>query len=199
MPKIDNVKIYGLNESIKRAKFPMAIDTDKLNEELTPGIKSCANCKIGEGHDNFLVGIIVQFDLTFSNKAWVEMQRYHHIDIISSQSSIHRLMKFDIEHQCNPYVDKRIVAILKDYIDTYNNMIAHKNSFTNEEIQAAKVKALYNIPSGFELTAGMTTNYRQLKTIYHQRRNHILPDWQMFCDWCETLPMFKELCIPESK
>ena len=52
---------------------------------------------------------------------------------------------------------------------------------------------LYNIPSGFELTAAMTTNYRQLKTIYQQRRNHALPDWQMFCDWIETLPHFLEL------
>jgi hypothetical protein len=34
----------------------------------------------------------------------------------------------------------------------------------------------------------MTTNYRQLKTIYKQRRTHTLPEWQAFCDWIETLP-----------
>lgn len=28
----------------------------------------------------------------------------------------------------------------------------------------------------------------QLRQIYHQRRNHELPDWQEFCDWIETLP-----------
>ena len=38
------------------------------------------------------------------------------------------------------------------------------------------------------LTASMTTNYRQLKTIYAQRRHHRLPEWQAFCDWIETLP-----------
>ena len=37
-------------------------------------------------------------------------------------------------------------------------------------------------------------SYLQLKTIYFQRRNHKLKeDWVTFCDWCETLPMFKEL------
>jgi hypothetical protein len=34
----------------------------------------------------------------------------------------------------------------------------------------------------------MTTNYRQLKTIYHQRKNHRLPEWLDFCDWVRGLP-----------
>jgi hypothetical protein len=59
------------------------------------------------------------------------------------------------------------------------------------------LKVLYNIPSGFQLTARMTTNYRQLKTIYHQRRTHRLPEWRRFCKWIEALPMFKELCLNE--
>ena len=47
---------------------------------------------------------------------------------------------------------------------------------------------LYNVPVGFRLTARMTTNYRQLKTIYQQRRTHRLPEWQYFCEWIERLP-----------
>jgi hypothetical protein len=43
----------------------------------------------------------------------------------------------------------------------------------------------------------MTTNYQQLKTIYQQRRNHRLPEWQTFCDWCETLPSFLYLTQQE--
>jgi hypothetical protein len=45
----------------------------------------------------------------------------------------------------------------------------------------------------------MTTNYQQLKTIYQQRRNHRLPEWQVFCDWVETLPLFMELCFKDNK
>lgn len=41
----------------------------------------------------------------------------------------------------------------------------------------------------------MTTNYRQLKTIYFQRKDHKLDEWHKFCDWCESLPLFKELCL----
>ena len=50
------------------------------------------------------------------------------------------------------------------------------------------------MPSGLELTARMTTNYRQLKTIYAQRKNHRLPEWRRFCEWIEDLPM-SELII----
>jgi hypothetical protein len=34
----------------------------------------------------------------------------------------------------------------------------------------------------------MTTNYRQLKTIYQQRKAHRLPEWVSFCEWIESLP-----------
>jgi hypothetical protein len=50
------------------------------------------------------------------------------------------------------------------------------------------LRLLYNIPVCFKLTAGMTTNYQQLKTIYQQRKTHRLPEWKAFCKWIETLP-----------
>ena len=57
------------------------------------------------------------------------------------------------------------------------------------------LRVLYNIPTGFRLTARMTTNYRQLKTIYYQRKKHRLPEWREFCEWIETLPKFRELIL----
>lgn len=200
MPNISNVAVYGLHESIRTAKYPKAVNLDSLNTELTKGIKACANCDTGEGHDNFLKGIIVQFDLTFSNKAWVEAERYHFLDFVSSQSTMHKITKFNLQEQCNHYVDKRIIDIVQNKIHEYNHLMtydmSHEKSLERKnQLDNLYLEILYNVPSGFELTAGMTTNYQQLKTIYQQRRHHRLPDWQMFCDWCETLPMFKELCI----
>ena len=46
-----------------------------------------------------------------------------------------------------------------------------------------------NLPMGFELWMGVSINYLQLKTIYHQRKHHKLYDWKEFCNWIETLPM----------
>lgn len=204
MPEINNVNVYGLENSIRAAKYPKSVNLESLDTTLTKGIKACANCKTGEGHDNFLKGIVVQFDLTFSNKAWVELQRYHFIDFVSSQSTMHKITKFDIKQQCNRYVDRRIIDIVQSKIDEYNrlNELNETNGFSKERqdiMNELYLEILYNVPSGFQITAAMTTNYQQLKTIYQQRRHHRLPDWQMFCDWCETLPMFKELCIDRNK
>ncbi len=201
MPKITNIKVYGLERAIRTAKYPKAVDIDKLNSGLTPSIHACLSCPTGKGHDNALKGIIVQFDLTFSNKAWVEAERYHFLDFISSQSTMHKLNKFKIADQCNVYVDQRIIDILQEKVDEYNALLERKNTgeenINLDELKIARLKMLYNVPSGFELTAGMTTNYQQLKTIYQQRRTHALPDWQMFCDWVETLPRFLELTQKE--
>ena len=197
MPSVSNVRVYGLDEAIRAAKYPKEVELDGLTAELTKGIKACLNCPTGEGHDNALNGIIVQFDLTFSQKAWVELQRYHFIDFVSSCSTMHKLQNMNPRQQCNRYVDPRTIDVLQEKIDEYNRLLKAKKeqgfAIADEELKRARLEMLYNIPSGFELTAAMTTNYRQLKTIYQQRRNHALPDWQMFCDFCETLPRFLEL------
>lgn len=179
---VSNARVYGLDESIKRAKFPMAINPDSLSTVLTNGIKSLAQSSKGEGHDQWLTGVIVQFNLTFSNKAWVEAERYHFLDFVSSQSTMHRITKFDLDNAYNEYVDERIIEIMKEKVESYNGC-------TDEEERKKKyLEVLYSNPAGFRLTAGMTTNYRQLKTIYAQRKNHRLPEWQSFCEWIETLP-----------
>lgn len=203
---VNNVEVYGLKDSIKRAKYPKSVDIETLNNELTPGIKNLGNAKRGSGHDNFLKGIVVQFDLTFTIKAWTEGERYHWFDIISSQSTIHKITKFDLDKAYIRYVDPRIIAIMKEKVAEYNQLQAYykeeKNNMSEAEAQKVYteligkyLEILYSNPTGFKLTAGMTTNYQQLKTIYYQRENHILPEWREFCAWIETLPMFKELCL----
>ena len=198
---VNNVKVYGLEESIKRAKYPMSTDISNLNSELTKGIKALSNSGRGEGHDQWLTGIVVQFDLTFTVKAWTEAERYHFLDFVSSQSTMHRITKFNLDEAYNEYVDPRIVEIMKEKVAEYNalgtyDMLDVKLHQDMDELKKKKyLEILYSNPCGFKLTAGMTTNYRQLKTIYHQRKNHRLPEWREFCTWIETLPMFKELCL----
>ena len=196
MPNVSNVRVYGLDEAIRAAKYPKAVELDGLTAELTKGIKACLKCPTGEGHDNALNGIIVQFDLTFSQKAWVELQRYHFIDFVSSCSTMHKLQNMNPRQQCNRYVDPRSIDVLNEKIAEYNRRLNVRKegiAVADETLKEARLEMLYNIPSGFELTDAMTTNYRQLKTIYQQRRYHALPDWQMFCDFIETLPLFLEL------
>lgn len=196
MPSVSNVRVYGLDEAIRAAKYPKAVELDGLTADLTEGIKACSTCPTGTGHDNFLKGIIVQFDLTISEKAWPEAQRYHWLDFVSSCSTMHKLQNMDVKKQCNRYVDPRCIDVLNEKIDEYNRLIKAKHdgyAVPYADIKEARLSMLYNIPSGFELTARMTTNYLQLKTTYQQRKNHALPDWTCVTDWIATLPRFLEL------
>lgn len=199
---ISNVKVYGLEESIKRAKYPMSTDVGKLNSDLTPGIASLARSERGAGHDQWLTGVIVQFDLTFTVKAWTEAQRYHFLDFVSSQSTMHRITRFNLDNQYIKYVDRQIVDIMRRKIKTYNDYCEQtKDEDPNISDKMKKnmyLEILYSNPCGFQLTAGMTTNYRQLKTIYAQRKNHRLPEWRAFCEWIKTLPN-SELITCETK
>lgn len=178
MAKIEKVHVFGIDSSFRASKFPMKADTADANDDYTEVIENLANTPIGSGHDNFLNGIIVQFDLSFSLKGWAQMQRYHFMDFVSSQSTMHCISRFGIDEMCNDYVDPKILERFHELQEEY---LADKSE---ENFR----KLIYNIPSGFELTARMTTNYRQLKTIYAQRKHHRLPDWKVFCKWIETLP-----------
>ena len=86
---------------------------------------------------------------------------------------------------------------MKEKTKEYNDLQADiralreqgKDVGTLSSVAAEKyLEILYSNPAGFKLTARMTTNYRQLKTIYAQRRTHRLPEWRAFCEWIETLP-----------
>lgn len=183
---VKNIVVYGLGESIRRAKYPMSTMVAATSSEMTPGIEKLAKSPKGCGHDQWLTGVVVQFDLTFSNKAWVEMERYHFVDFISSQSTMHRITRFNLDAQYNQYVDPEIVQIMKDKVEAYNQ---YASDLEPEQAAEWYLEILYSNPAGFMLTAGMTTNYRQLKTIYAQRKDHRLPEWREFCRFIETLPM----------
>ena len=185
---ISNVQVYGLEESIKRSKYPMSTDTHACTTEPTKTTYSLGRASVGSGHDNWLNGVIVQFDLTFTNKAWVEAERYHFLDFVSSQSTMHRITKFNLDKAYIEYTDPRMIEIMQQLVDQYNADPTPDNY----------LKVLYSNPAGFKITAGMTTNYRQLKTIYYQRKNHRLPEWRVFTECIESLPSFKELILNEN-
>ena len=180
---VTNAKVYDMESSIKASKYPMVIDTEAMTGDIVERTRRLGSSRKGEGHDQFLTGIIVNFDLTFSNKGWVELERYRFMNFVSSQSTMHRITRFEFDVQCNEYVHEGVREILKGLIEEYN---ANPSPEKYLEI-------LNSNPAGFQLTARLTTNYRQLKTIYAQRKNHRLPEWRTFCQWIEELPYFKEL------
>ena len=205
---VSNVDIYDLEKSILASGYPMRtiIPDRDITEKDLARCKNLVNAtKTGNGaHAQFMTGIRVNFDLTFSNKAWVEAERYRFLEFVSSQSTMHRITKFDLDNQYNEYVDPRIIGIMKSKVQEYNKVMELRDSYDKDDqrredltewLKNAYLEILYSNPAGFTLTARMTTNYRCLRNIYMQRKDHRLPEWRAFCKWIETLPYAQELLI----
>ena len=188
--KIENTQVYGIERAIKASGNPMRtkIQTGELTEKDYKRAFKLGGSAAGEGHDNFLKGILVQLDVTAPLYWWKQAQRYHWFDYISSQSTMHCLLKFDVKSQCVDETDPRVIEIVEELIDEYNKLAED-----DPNRKAAWRKIVASLPCGFCLGATMTTNYQQLKTMYRQRKTHKLIEWRIFCEWCDKLPYFKEL------
>lgn len=175
--RITNLQVYDMNNSIRASGYPMKalLDFDAQHRYIDDldwkRAVSLASRESSEGHDNFLSGIIVSFDLTCTIKMWTEFERYHFAQIVSSQSTMHRLSKMQFDIAFTPYTDPQIIKRLEELQKRYND----------EPNEINLLNLLYSCPVGLELTARVTTNYRQLKTILKQRHNHKLPEWRDFC------------------
>ena len=209
---VSNIRIYDLDECFHTSGYPMRTSTEweeTRESELKRGVNLSQAADWQGAHDQFLTGIRVSFDLTFTNKAWVEAERYRFLEFVSSQSTMHRITKFDLRNQYNEYVDPRIIEVMEEKVAQHNKLLAElAQTPTDDEYNRERLKnlitqkyleILYSNPAGFMLTARLTTNYRCLKNIWRQRRNHRLPEWRAFCKWIETLPYAKELICYEEK
>lgn len=210
--QVSNAYVYDLDESLHASGYPMRTSTnwDETEESVMKRGVGLSHAADWQGaHDQYLTGIRVSFDLTFSNKAWVEAERYRFLEFVSSQSTMHRITKFDLRNQYNEYVDPRIIEIMEEKVAQYNTLqtllesTPKEDTYNRERLKSLAVhkylEILYSNPAGFCLTARLTTNYRCLKNIWRQRRNHRLPEWREFCKWIETLPYAKELICYEKE
>lgn len=81
--KIGAARVYDLDESIAASKYPMSVNPDPKNDELTATAVKLAQCEPCTGHDNWLCGVRVAFDISLTSKALIEAERYHYLDIVS--------------------------------------------------------------------------------------------------------------------
>lgn len=203
--KIYNTQVYGIAETIIRSGYPMSKEPVSefdfsegvylINEQIKNGLiyevpvfkrlASLAKCEPNSGHDCALKGIRVQTDILATGYWWQQFQRYHHADIISSQSKVHRILYFDVDNIVTSNVKPQAIQALKDAITEYKD----NNSLGLEYV-------LDNVPGGLLLSAGVDLNYLQLKTMHKQRKHHKLSMWNSVFDlWVRSLPFADKLII----
>lgn len=190
---IENAYVYGLERAVKASGNPMRTKLDVSEPENKDFLRAqrLGATRNGLGHDNYLKGITVHLDVTAPLFWWKEAQRYHWFDFVSSQSTMHCLLKFDVSERCVEDTDPVVIQRIKELVAEYREIPEDGEHTVEQKAKWRKIVA--SLPSGFCLAATMVTNYQQLKTMYIQRRHHKLREWHVFCDWCETLPRFLEL------
>ena len=198
MVEITNVDVYDLERSVIACRNamrtepvqPLFIDPfgkpvyePKEWNESFKRAKLLAKSPSNSGHPNFLTGIRVSFDIIYPNYFSPELQRYHWIDIVTSSSKMHRLGEIVKKDSFNKYVTPEVIAIVQDLA----------NKFLENPTYENRIKLLSNCPLGIELFMRVSTNYMQLRNIYHQRKSHrLVEDWGAFCKMIQGLPFFDE-------
>ena len=199
MLEISNVKVYDLRDSIIASGNAMRIEpVPYSDEEFEKGLKRMKRLVHSSlstdvhCHDNALTGIRVSFDVKYPQYWSLEFQRYHFADIVTSSSKMHRLCKMNIANACNKYVSNETIEQMEKLVDRYNYAV--EKDAEEGVIYENFMKMISNCPMGLELFMRVSTNYKQLQTIYNQRKNHRLKeDWGAFCKMIEELPYFEEL------
>jgi len=212
MLEIKNTKVYDLRESVIACRNAMRLEMPEYtDEEFEKGLvrakKLVQASKNGivKCHDNFMTGIRVSFDMKYTQYITKQFQRYHWFDYVSSSSLMHRITKMDFEKCCNKYVTQESIDQMKRLIAEYNDIANEPvldgyHEDHTQRLYVAWMKILSNCPMGTELFVHVSTNYKQLQTIYFQRKGHKLKeDWGKFEKWVEGLPYAHELIIGDAE
>ena len=212
MLEIKNTRVYDLKESIIACRNAMRLEMPEYtDEEFEKGLErakklvQASKNGVVKCHDNFMTGIRVSFDMKYTQYITKQFQRYHWFDYVSSSSLMHRITKMDFEKCCNKYVTQESIDQMKRLIAEYND-IANElvldgyHDDHSQRLYVAWMKILSNCPMGTELFVHVSTNYKQLQTIYFQRKGHKLKeDWGEFLEWIKSLPYAHELIIGDAE
>lgn len=188
MLEIKNVKVYDLHECVIACRNSMRTALPEYcSKEFYESLKRARKlAPKGGGHNNFLCGIRVSFDLIYPNYISPELQRYHFFDIVNSASKMHKITEMDFGMCCNKYVSQESIRQMERLKEQYKKDPTYENFML----------LLSNCPQGIELFMRCSTNYLQLRTIYHQRKHHKLKeDWGAFCTFIENLPYAEDLIL----
>lgn len=188
--------LYGKDKIIQWSK----LSKEKLElrgDTIVKAVKhfkraiNLGNAKPSSGHDAYQKGIMIAVNIEADQSFWLQWERYHHQDTVSSMSTMHCLTKFDLyDGLFSEYTDKRSIDILNEKITEYNANPTQDNFH----------RVIHNCPEGIELCRRVDSNYLQFKTMYNQREFHKMYSWSKdFIRLCDEIPYFKDLCLSKKE
>ena len=119
------------------------------------------------GHNKFLEMITVWLDIDAPRFYWSEFDTYRCGITKLSESTIHTVTK---RHLTVDDFEAGVIDL--DYLAKINSVIDTGSMYLVKQM----------LPESFLQRRIICTNYKSLKNMYFQRRNHRLPEWHIFCD-----------------
>ena len=179
--------------------------------------------KAGSDHAKYLRMINVTMDVTAPMYWWKEFDTYKVGTVANSCSTMHKIhdKEFtldDFSHEHLTYYEED-GELCRDWLGDLECTIDDLNFARKKFLECAEAlkynafetwsdglackeaqkqywwQMIQLLPSSYNQKRTVQLNYQVLKQMYFARRNHKLDEWHTLCEWMETLPYFKEICI----
>lgn len=152
----------------------------------------------GSEHRKFMRDIHMQVCLRAPRYVWTEIDTYKVGSTRNSSSTMHLITKRLLTLDDFSFEDSVLAPEeIKAEIDRVNSYIIRYNEEKDRKMKKRLFLTIKKIlPESFMQLSLLDTNYEVLYRMYHQRRNHRLPEWsgyEGFCRYIEGLPYMEEL------
>lgn len=154
--------------------------------------------KAGSDHRKFLRQIFVSVDITAPRFWWAEYDTYKIGTVANSTSTMHKIhsKEFIKDDFSIETCDGSAELIMAELIDELNRLRNRFNETKNKKLWRQMIEML---PASYNQLRTCTLNYEVLLNQYHARKHHKLDEWHTYCDWIESLPYFKEMCLKDDE
>lgn len=182
------LKSYNKADSfwpIKEENFIIGPNDYKLAKSLWKG---------GTEHRKWMRQVIVWVEITAPRYWWSEFDTYKIGTSANSESTMHTILKEDFNASQFEWPnfnssDRDIETAFNDYIDVIKTVRDRANEVTGQDKERYQQILKAMLPESFLQKRTICLNYEVLATMYHQRKNHRLPQWSKgFVSWIKTLP-----------
>lgn len=183
LEQLDIVFGYGYGDNTEEHIKNIDFYLDDLNNPYIKRGITLGHVPTGSGHNSMFKGVSFNMIIKFPLYWLKEYQRYHFTDIISSQSTMHKILEFDLKEMFSDKVDERCIAVIEELRDKYNE---EKDKDKKKKIWETIINSC---PDGLHMVMGITMNYLQAVSIINQREHHKLSEWSKdFVPYLKNLP-----------
>lgn len=150
----------------------------------------------GASHAKYLRMINAYMNINAPLYWWKEFDTYKVGTVSNSTSTMHTIAKspFTVDMFERDMLDKESNATLHILVDRLNTL---RERFEKTKDKRYWYQIIQLLPSSYNQFRTVMLNYQTAKTIYHDRRNHKLDEWRVFCKGMESLPHFATMVLGE--